>query len=594
MKKLISLLMILAVVCGILLVFTACNDDEPTPPAESESESQSEQPPVESDVELKLMENKQFNYDIIRGEQITEGCIALATEFYLYVNSLSENDVSFSTDYNDDYLKTQTHDPERYEIIFGVSNYEQNAELVSNLGIGEFKVEVDGNKIFIVAFADEAMERAVTRLKTAIREAYDEETGNIVINSAEIEGTMVADKELNTIPYLSELALETIYECGNGSKMIVQRNAKPEHFQQYLNKLNEKEFKKISESEANKNLFATYESEHHILTVNYIEHKDRLTVTYDTRRTFSTPSYDDNWDESKKVCDAKLIQIGVTPIDNDAPNGESYLIRCEDGSFIAFDGGFSGNEAGKTPRNNAKLIYDTLVKYNPDPSSKPRVAAWITTHFHADHYGALKTFLKTYAAKVDVESFIYNFPFPQYATYTEEAYTNLIQSFKTAYPKAEHIKAHTGQRFRFANIEMEVLYTAELLMSTNIEFFNDTSLVCRLYSNGQSIMMAGDMSPDANLIIRRMYVNYLKSDFYQVAHHGGRGGSEEFNKLCAPKWVLWPISERVWDTYKAHSRNAWLSDKNSTVEIIFPAWFQTTVINLPFDGTESGYLVYQN
>ena len=115
-----------------------------------------------------------------------------------------------------------------------------------------------------------------------------------------------------------------------------------------------------------------------------------------------------------------------------------------------------------------------------------------------------------------------------------------------------------------------------------------------MYVYYQTFMMSGDMSPDSNRICIDCYRSHLQSDFYQVAHHGATGGSNEFNKICKPKYVLWPIGGGKWDTYKNHERNSWLSDPNSSVEIIFPALFQTTVIKLPFDGSESSYEIYPN
>ncbi|MBR2370690.1 MAG: hypothetical protein IKA82_01590 [Clostridia bacterium] len=161
------------------------------------------------------------------------------------------------------------------------------------------------------------------------------------------------------------------------------------------------------------------------------------------------------------------------------------------------------------------------------------------------------------------------------------------------YPKTERVKAHPGQLFKYANVEIEMLYSLEFNAPNVLEFYNNSSLVNKVFVHGQSIMMTGDMGPEANPICRKYYGNYLKSDFYQVAHHGGQGGSNEFNKLCNPKYVLWPVGERSYQSLKDHSYNSWLST-SGTVDIFFPAWYHTTVINLPFDGKESSYEVYPN
>ena len=606
MKKLLISLLLVLMVLSMSFALIAC-DKDPTPPADSEGESSSDVTPGDSETDgteegaipdvtvHNIIENGAAKYAVIRAEDATKTAIGAATALYQYFSGLSSELVRFETDYTIDYLLNGSHNMEAYEIIIGNTIYEYSSTAGEGLGYGDYRITTEGNKIFVASPTDAGLNAAVNYLITVFKSNYNSDTASLSVNAADIEKKSVYSSFLNSMPTVEGAVLSFLYDCGDETDMLAFKNCTEEIFDKYVAKLKELDYKEYTSTEMNNNKFITLTNSNKIFNVSFTPSDKMMRVIVDNSAKFSLPEYDKDWDSSKKVCDSLLIQIGTAPADNPEQNGECYLIRCEDGRFLVWDGGFRNNSPDVTPKNNHIHLYNALVKYTPEGQT-PTIAAWIFTHGHSDHVGVVSTFASTYSKKVDVDQFVYNFPSldPDLNTYGPATTRSTVDAMSKYYPNAELVKAHPGQLFKYANVEMEMLYTLEFYAPKVLEFYNTSSLVDRVWIYGQSIMMSGDMSPDANDICRKYYKDYLKSDFYQVAHHGASGGSNTFNKLVAPKWVLWPRGETNYTASTTSDRNSWLSDKTSSVEIIFPAWFQTTVINLPFDGKEGSYEVYPN
>ena len=581
------------------MAFVSCNNTEPDTPSESESSTESG-----TDTEIDIggsfifFENGVPKFTLVRAESMSGASIDEVIAFKTKLNSLGSQEVNISTDYSLEYFQTGTHDPDAYEIVVGKSNYEEAAELYEQTAMGEYVIKMIGKKIFVYSIADEGIAHALNSLWVSISGSYDESSNGASLSVLEIDKTKNYDTAMQLVPVVDGLECDSVYDCGDGSSMMIYKKATEEIFDGYVDKVKESGYKLHSSREMEKNKFVTYYCDELILNAMYLPTTKEIRVVTDDNAKYDLPMIDKEYDESKKVCESVLIQLGVAPADNDGQNGQCHLVRCEDGSFIVYDGGFSGNEQGKTPRNNVLNLYETIKQYTPN-GLKPRICAWVLTHAHGDHTGFFKDFVRNYKSAVTVDQFIINFPSDteQVSIANDGAarYQSILNTINNNYKNAEIVKVHTGNYLKYANIEMECIYAYELLMPVAETRFNSTSTVTRLFVGGQSILMSGDMSEDANEVIRKHFKFYIKSDFYQVAHHGGSGGSDAFNKICNPKWVLWPAGDTTFAAQKANSnsRNKYLLT-SPTVQKIFVAGFRTTVINLPFDGKETSYVEYDN
>ena len=164
-------------------------------------------------------------------------------------------------------------------------------------------------------------------------------------------------------------------------------------------------------------------------------------------------------------------------------SGMCYIYRLSDGSFVVFDGG-GGTSTGtdKDSINHAARIYETMKKYNQTAnggkgSETLVIAAWYITHPHTDHMGAFMAFTAKYfdnsAYKVALQRVICYLPNVETQT---QVFANVTQSLsadkvsdyndrlQTLDARGVHIyKAHVGQKYYFANMTIEILYTYDLL-----------------------------------------------------------------------------------------------------------------------------------
>ena len=595
MKKILTALLLTLLILGMTLAFISCDKTPDTPPAESDSDSLPDDSESSTDqvtdevidlAEHKIIENGVVNYSVVRAESASSELVAGITALYDFLAPKSSQLVTYETDFSLDYLTTGKHDANKLEIVIGNTNYEKSADLVKSLTYGEYLIQPSGNKIYLVSATEEGVEAAVNKLISIFDSLYDGAVGQLTVSSADLSCKGVFNETLAEIPAIDNGQFDFSKDGGDGSQMLVFKGTSADDYAKYSTKLTEMGYKEYMRNDNfGDNKFVMFTKDDVAVNVLYTKKDSTTRIIMDDLTKTDLPEIDADYASTQKKCDSLLIQIGVVPKDNNKNNGECYLVRCEDGRFIVMDGGFATNEADTSPRDNARRIYETIVKFTP-PGMEPTIACWIITHAHGDHVGALGTFLKNYSTLVQIDQFAYNYPLKNLDDKSWPGRENFRNTINTYYKDADIVKPHTGQTFQYANVKMEFLYTVELLWPGKLrDTINNASLVTRFCIYDQTMLMPGDMGPDANPICVKYNGNYLKSDFYHVTHHGYAGGSNEFNKLVSPTWVLWPVSEDAYNEVKGSSRNDWLSDPNSSVKQIFPAWFQTTTFNLPFDGT---------
>jgi len=170
------------------------------------------------------------------------------------------------------------------------------------------------------------------------------------------------------------------------------------------------------------------------------------------------------------------------------------------------------------------------------------------THPHLDHYRAYFPFAEKYAGQYVLERFIYNFPdaveenvplMPELASKADKE-MEFLPLFDEAVAKSgvPVYRAHTGQKYKFADTEIEILSSPDdtLIVPVN---FNDISLMMKMHIAGQTVLWTGDAQFGKAKMADR-WGTYLKSDMYQMAHHGFNGGEIRSYNLIDPTVLLWP------------------------------------------------------
>lgn len=227
--------------------------------------------------------------------------------------------------------------------------------------------------------------------------------------------------------------------------------------------------------------------------------------------------------------------------------GMAYVIQLRDGSFIIIDGGYS-NDA-------ERLYYYLWSRYKGD--DKPVIRAWMLTHSHNDHFGAFRVFAgdSRYYDNLKVE---YIIAAPMNKEIYEADLTNvddngylahLFPEDAAKFKGAKVVFAHTGMKFKFCDLNMELLCTPENVYkdTTKIEYSNNASIVSRLYDDSYKVLFPGDaMKLSANFMID-VYGDYLKSDMVQAAHHGMDDAPLAFYDTVRAPVIWYPCDDAAYN-----------------------------------------------
>jgi beta-lactamase superfamily II metal-dependent hydrolase len=265
-----------------------------------------------------------------------------------------------------------------------------------------------------------------------------------------------------------------------------------------------------------------------------------------------------------------------------------FVIQLSDGRYIVIDGGVATDSF-------AQGIYYALLSNAPDKDNIT-IAAWIITHSHSDHTGGFYRFSELYSSKVDIERFIYNFPSESDAkSFGEDINIQRVsRNIALYYPESKVNKAHTGQIYHIADAEIEVYYTVDdyagpgrtLQSTTN---YNLSSMIFSVDIAGQKIMFLGDSQDDSNNMTAHMYGDYLKSDFVQVAHHGGAGGTNSIYKAVDPMVALFTTSDALLPVYLKYSYNDYLINSLNVKEYYNSA-NRIKTWTLPYQPSSLGFI----
>ena len=299
--------------------------------------------------------------------------------------------------------------------------------------------------------------------------------------------------------------------------------------------------------------------------------------------------------------------------------GMSYVFRLSDGSFVIYDGGsdnakaYDGSNAGdgKTVlRKNMYRLLDILNTYAVDKTDI-RIAAWIITHPHTDHYKLFEQVVEEMYdpqnshydeyANITIERVITNYPSYEQLdnctnaansngacdVLTEAGLANRRAALATCEENGVYLyKAHAGQTYYLADAEIAILYTEEIALtpSGNADCSHESgdqsqtnrlSIVSQLtlpVDDGEvKFMMTGDAEGTSIAHINGVYGTALKSDFVQAPHHGNNDTQTDalttfYATNVQASYLMVPTSEDWWnETLSVDGNYTYKYSKNSSV-----------------------------
>lgn len=216
----------------------------------------------------------------------------------------------------------------------------------------------------------------------------------------------------------------------------------------------------------------------------------------------------------------------------------SFLLQTNQGEVIVIDGGLD---------QDADHLVETIQAMGG------RVSAWLITHPHSDHVGALTNILNRNPIPVQIDqiycSFLTREQYEKGAHMGRMSdYDNLMAAFSRFPAEKLHMQLIRGQKITVDNAEITVMNEP---LYTDYNTFNNSSIAYRIDINGKRLMFLGDMGWEPGTRLIRMWdYKDLKSDVVQMAHHGQDGAEENLYQVLHPEICFWPTPAWLWDNMK--------------------------------------------
>ena len=448
------------------------------------------------------------------------------------------------------------------EILIGSTNRKESDYDVSATSKDiHYFVGISGNKLVINASGSYALELAVDYF---INECLpDTECSELAFSCEQnklciIENFIDARWKLEHIPAYTGNAISMVansYNAGglvseygvtDASVSFVQRvqNTNLSEFEAYIGSLLKFGFAECERQTIDSNIYVTLERDEERVHTYYLGNKGSVTVIYETGgASVSDISVPELTGDGEIV----IYQYGLNmdPASNSVSgaegypnNGMLYIVKLADNSLIIIDGGegrqMSGIDAEDAPHNDLNRFLHEIT--GGADGEKIVISCWFVTHAHGDHSDAFPAFLAEHTDEYELRALCASIPDFKAA----EAGALKMKQIFSLYPDCKEIKLHTGQRFSFGELSMQVLYTHEDALNPAGYStlaggdFNGTSTVVKLSTNDMSMLVLGDSTKIGESFLVDTYSDVtLKCDILQVAHHGFNDLPTLYEKVAA-------------------------------------------------------------
>ena len=508
--------------------------------------------------EVPLVENGETKYRIVVSKNAGGEEAAVASMVRTALGSLTG--VSFKIQNDTKYREDD------YEIVIGSTQYIESTVAADNLKKNQSCVRIVGNKIIISGFTNTMLQNAVEELENLVKDyaVKDEDGTRSLVAKVKEEVRMTDRSVLLDIPEFKGGIYSGVYEYGNGNMQMIYTEAEAEQIDSYVASLTAAGFAVKEESSIGKNRSVTCVGESGLVHINYFNYNDSVSIVTDT---LEKTAYKDAEPDYEKVTDTTLavMSLDYSHRDENDGNGESYVVILEDGRYVIFDGGYNYDAAG---------LYQFLLDNNKRTDGKVVIAAWFISHAHGDHYGCFRQFAADYKEKVTVENIVAS---PGVSTMYSNGYDDYLEKelpkVASEIYKCKLIRPHTGQTLTFCNVDFQVLYTAEDYALCygygTITSENNASLVIRMSANGQTVLFTNDAEKRVSELLCETYGEALKSDIFQMNHHGVGGCIKRLCEYADPEYAIWTTNQKSFELrianeiggVDAHESNVYLFQK---------------------------------
>ncbi len=390
---------------------------------------------------------------------------------------------------------------------------------------------------------------------------------------------------------------DRIVDAGDSAYQMLMSNTTDEVYRSYTATLLQNGFKECSNRTVNENLLGVYTNDEAAVTIYHTPQTKATRIIVEPVENY----YVSSTENYQAVTTPLLTMIG-----RQVSKGHKYLgvlndyglmcflIRLSDGRFIVIDGGGSDDAVVSS---FSQALYSKMVEQAVDKSNIT-IAAWIITHSHGDHVGGFCSFSAAYSTQVKLQSILYNFPSNADSEASNDdkgSYSRFVSHAKSYYNYTPLYKVHTGHVYTIADATIEIFYTHEDFVTEDraipsTKNWNNTSLILRFDIAGQKIMFLGDAQQVPNDQTALIFGSYLKSDFVQVAHHGGHGGTNAIYKAVDPKIALFTTTDDIIPTYMEKFTANYYLVHDLNVVAYYNSHDRIHTWDLPHTPTASGFI----
>ena len=515
---------LLCIVVGVCMLLCSsmisCTKSKPEPPEISSTLThQPDSPPTEEDTtdwvdltQYRIVQHYTDNHERTAGQEISS-----------LVRKKTGNALTYLPDWD-------ANDGEKpFEILIGQTNRPESLEVLERIGYDEYAVCYVNNKIVINSWSQKGIVEGIKAFKDVILFGKMQD-GTLLVNPSSFAIERLNDWK-GEIPVYEGGNSFTVNESSNGSYQLVVQNTDSSELENYIVLLKKQSYTRLSEHQIGNNVYLCYADSQQrqklFIAFNEALHTVRILseeyMQYDM--VIGSPG-----EKSPEV-------IAGTCSDR------IYFVHLSDGGIIVIDGDCKND-------TETEDFYRDIVAINGSVENI-RIAAWIITHSHSDHFYMLMNVASKYGQILNVERVMYNFPSAwafSIADIDMNYWIGLCEGAINGFASNPQVLTiHTGQYFEFAGMGLEVLYTHEDIYPEKIVTVNQTSCVFRLKYQNQTVLFTGDMDNTASTYLVKAYGRQLVSDVVQVGHHGWNGGGTlNFYQLCSPKILLWTNQYEQW------------------------------------------------
>lgn len=212
----------------------------------------------------------------------------------------------------------------------------------------------------------------------------------------------------------------------------------------------------------------------------------------------------------------------------------SIVIKSPHGKLIVVDGGWEAD---------ATKLSELILQQGS------KVDAWLITHPHEDHVGALCAILNDSTRKIKIDKIYCSLATPEWYRQVSPTGAGIADQLLSAFTKLPvgTVTNNIGREteINIDDVNIRVLNNRGVYTYNGV---NNSSMVYKIRVSGQSILILGDLAYDGGKdLIRTCTAVELKSDIVQMAHHGQQGVDQDTYALIAPTTCLWPTPAWLWN-----------------------------------------------